>query len=268
MDFPKLPAELLLMVFEHMTPHELLQLVQASPRCLSMLDNMSGAKLQRLFGRSLSTAQGKEIVCFHRPVTALNALVSLVAASSAKRNVGITLCKNRQPHAIYEFDRCHSVLLTLHYDKRGQPLSLERVERASDGLFGCLLRQGSAHLEHLKSELVEHYEPFFSKEGLAAVNRRWDRDFERGKLDPELKRYANTLPRAFACDISVDGMNGRKVRPLFMLRMKACRDVVRFTVQIDFKPEPHRDGDAVPENEKIWSDMLCDMGITIEMISG
>ncbi|KAK7918474.1 hypothetical protein PG985_010348 [Apiospora marii] len=265
MDFPELPAELLLMVFEHMAPHELLQLVQASPRCLSILQNMSGAALERFFGRILPTTQDKEIVHFHRPVTPLNALTSLVVASSAKSNVGITLWKIRKPDAVDKFHDFGTFWSALLFDEGDRPLSLERVERASDGLFDAL-REGSAHLEHLKSELLEHYAPFFSEEGLAAVNRRWDRDVASGQLDPGLKRYADTLPRAFACDISVAGVYEGKPRGLFTLGMKACRDVTRFTVRIRFKPEPRRDGDTVYEIEKICSEMLCEMGIPPEMI--
>ncbi|KAK7960561.1 hypothetical protein PG988_011775 [Apiospora saccharicola] len=187
MDFPKLPTEVLLVLFEHVAPDDLLNLVQASPRCLRLLERISSIGLHKLFERTVSGTWHQEIVHFHRPVAGLNALTSLVAANGAEYDLGIFLCRpGTTPQANY---------ILLRRKDNGHPLSIDRVVRASDGLSAEIKRQGFAHLEDIKGALIKHYGPFFSEEDLAASNQRWDRDHrENKKLDWSAGRYSDALP--------------------------------------------------------------------------
>ncbi|KAK8091834.1 hypothetical protein PG997_002195 [Apiospora hydei] len=94
--------------------------------------------------------------------------------------------------------------------------------------------------------MLDHFEPFFSQDGLSAINARWDRAWSAGERDLLRRgfeeRYADRLPRTFGCEAVIGGVLSNGVRDsmdmrLATLSMKACRDVVRFTVQVEFIPE-------------------------------
>lgn len=292
MDFPKLPPELLQMLFEHMDPWDLLGLVEASPRCLRILESFGSARLQRLFERTMSGTRDKEIIHFHRPVTGLNALISLITASDASRDVLFILrWKTGTTEAMPKFDN-KSNKQVRRCIEGDHPLSIERVDRTSDGFFDAMRKQRCAYLECIKGALLEHYTPFFDAEGLATINQQWDRDHRKSEeLTCGIERYSDALPQAFGCDVDINGLedgvlNGVRVRyktPLYTLKMKASRDVVWFTVQVHL--EPARDGDGGTETEDTetedtetedtktderinWHKMLCEMGVIPGLIEG
>ncbi|KAK8109070.1 hypothetical protein PG984_014871 [Apiospora sp. TS-2023a] len=252
MDFPKLPTEVLLVLFEHVAPDDLLNLVQASPRCLRLLESIGSTGLQKLFERTVSGTWDQEIVHFHRPVAGLNALTSLVTANGAEYDLGIFLCRPGTP------PQANNMLL--RRKDNDHPLSIGRVVRASDGLSVEIKRQGFAHLEDIKGALIKHYGPFFSEGDLAASNQRWDRDHrENEKLDWR-GRYSDALPRTFGCDVGVSEVVDGRDLPLFALRMKACRDVVRFSVLV----RDAKEGDTEPVEKSFYDSF--DLGIFLHSV--
>ncbi|KAK7937663.1 uncharacterized protein PG986_014531 [Apiospora aurea] len=247
-DFPQLPTELLLVLFENLAPRDLLNLVQASPRCLQILESLGGTMLQQLFDRTLSATRHKETVHLHRPVAGLKALAAVVATSDAPTGTRMTLEMGYGFQ--YRHFKCIGADYMLHDGslRDDHPLSLARKAQASE-CFGQVIDQPrpATSIETVKGAMLEHFEPFFGRDDLSATNGRWWWERIRiaglGRLLTRGSgRCADRLPRTFGCEIVIGGVLINDVRDswamqLVTLRMRACRGVVRFTVQVEFIPE-------------------------------
>ncbi|KAK8848705.1 hypothetical protein PGQ11_015185 [Apiospora arundinis] len=269
MDLPRLLPEILLVLFEHLAPTDLLRLVQASPRCLQMLESMGSLALRRFLEQSLSRRTNyEEAVYFHRPVKGLKALTSLVCAKNAPSDIGFELLKVNPRFEIG--DAWYQT-----YGDPMHPLESYLASHATRELYDKLEWPGpAAHVEELKCRLVQHYGPFFSKDALSDAGRRWDAVIEavskgdghgdagqerrdsKGAIDAAHTAdeedyradegeewdllYPKELPTSFGCEVKLKvagsrqpmTMNGGVLCNILTFHMRACRDVVCFTTKV------------------------------------
>jgi len=273
MDFPQLPPELLLMLFKHLAPEDLLGLVKASPRCLRILESIGSSALRRLLEKKvLENTKHEEAVHFLRPVVGLNALTSLVCAKSAARDIELDLWKVT-PRFQFGGDT-----FVDYGDDLEHPLSKGRRLQATINLYDDLEKPGPpAHVEELKSKMIKHYGPFFSEKALSAANRYRDQMLDAsGHANEEMPegprlwdtRYADKLPVSFGCKIQFDFMGSREGAVMtaahskvLTFHMRACRDVVCFTTKA--KPDlAHRYKHYMTlKDVETISEMLRELGV-------
>ncbi|KAK8123776.1 hypothetical protein PG999_003694 [Apiospora kogelbergensis] len=236
MDFPQLPPELVLVLFQNITPAGLLSLVQASPRCLRALESIGTPALQRLLQKIASeNSQHDETVHFHRPVAGLNALTSLVYARSAPYDIALNL------YEVTPFFVFRDWYLKIRDGDFEHPLSDNRLLYTTFHLYEGLGEGPAAHVEELKSKMIEHYAPFFDREALAAVNRYWDPACDtagdaREDFPVKLRwdsSFSDELPVSFGCRIKfrVQGSKKPGYCEILTFDMRACRGVVCFTAK-------------------------------------